>query len=213
MRPSDDRTIPEPSSDCLPRSTSSFTTLGTTFAATCSTEPAGRLAAGTLGAAPLMLDVAAGRSGCANSATPPPMPADTMATAMAPAVKAPARERFWGRGGPGSRVAPGRGRRMRALVGIVGRAKRLLLLLGLVPPVVRLLLVRVEPLRTGVPGCRVLRYAGPTTRWRWRRRIPRVVGHIAAVLFLSSGGLTSRTTVVASSKLPKRAENPLREHS
>ena len=35
-----------------PCSVSSLTTLGTTLAATCSTEPAGRLAAGTLGAAP-----------------------------------------------------------------------------------------------------------------------------------------------------------------
>ena len=33
-------------------SVSSLTTLGTTLAATCSTEPAGRLAAGWLGAAP-----------------------------------------------------------------------------------------------------------------------------------------------------------------
>ena len=43
--------MPEPSSDARPMSVSSFTTLGTTLAATCSTDPAGRLAAGTLGAA------------------------------------------------------------------------------------------------------------------------------------------------------------------
>jgi len=54
--------MPEPSSDCRPRSTSNLTTLGTTFAATCSTEPAGRLAAGTLGAKPVTLELAAGRS-------------------------------------------------------------------------------------------------------------------------------------------------------
>jgi hypothetical protein len=63
MRPSADRMMPEPSSDCRPRSTSNLTTLGTTLAATCSTEPAGRLAAGTLGARPLTLEPADGRSG------------------------------------------------------------------------------------------------------------------------------------------------------
>ncbi len=83
-------------------SVSSFTTLGTTLAATCSTEPAGTLAAGTLGAAPDADVPPAGRSGCASSATPPPMPAETTATASAPAVKAPARERFWGGRGGGA---------------------------------------------------------------------------------------------------------------
>src|SRR3984957_1733324 len=99
IRPSEDRMTPEPSSDCFPRLVSNLTTLGTTLAATCSTEPAGRLAAGTLGAAPLMLEVANGRGGCAMTPTPPPIPAETIATATAPAVKAPARERFWGTGG------------------------------------------------------------------------------------------------------------------
>ena len=47
-----DRMMPEPSSLARPRSVSSLTTLGTTLAATCSTEPGGTLAAGTLGAAP-----------------------------------------------------------------------------------------------------------------------------------------------------------------
>ena len=97
ISPSDERMIPEPSSVCRPMSVSSLTTLGTTLAATCSTEPAGRLAAGTLGAAPGMIELlAAGRSGCTSIATPPPMPAETIATASAPAVKAPARERFCG---------------------------------------------------------------------------------------------------------------------
>jgi hypothetical protein len=40
-----------------------LTTLGTTLAATCSTLPAGRLAAGTLGAKPVTLELAEGRSG------------------------------------------------------------------------------------------------------------------------------------------------------
>ena len=44
-----------------------------------------------------MLDVVAGRSFCDRIATPPPTPAETTAIAKAPAVKAPARERFWGR--------------------------------------------------------------------------------------------------------------------
>jgi hypothetical protein len=56
-------------------------------------------------------------------------------------------------------------------------------LLRLVPPVIRLLLVRIGPLRTGVSGGRGL---GATTRWRWRR-IPRMVGHVAAVLFSCCG--------------------------
>ena len=41
-------------------SVSSFTTLGTTLAATCSTDPAGRLAAGTLGAAVIDVPPAVG---------------------------------------------------------------------------------------------------------------------------------------------------------
>ena len=52
--------IPEPSSDWRPSSVSSLTTLGTTLAATCSTDPTGRFAAGTLlgplGAAVLTLE-------------------------------------------------------------------------------------------------------------------------------------------------------------
>src|SRR5437588_3264402 len=47
IRPSADSTMPEPSSDCRPRSVSSITTLGTTLEATCSTLPDGMLAAGT----------------------------------------------------------------------------------------------------------------------------------------------------------------------
>src|SRR5262249_27914886 len=52
ISPSADRMMPEPSSDCRPRSVSSMTTLGTTLLATCSTLPGGMFAAGTLGAAP-----------------------------------------------------------------------------------------------------------------------------------------------------------------
>ena len=44
-------------------SVSSLTTLGTTLAATCSTEPAGRLAAGTLEATPGPVAPTPGRSG------------------------------------------------------------------------------------------------------------------------------------------------------
>ena len=42
IRPSADRTMPEPSSDARPRLVSSMTTLGTTLAATCSTLPTAR---------------------------------------------------------------------------------------------------------------------------------------------------------------------------
>ena len=52
ISPSADRMMPEPSSFARPRSVSSLTTLGTTLAATCSTEPGGTLAAGMLGAGP-----------------------------------------------------------------------------------------------------------------------------------------------------------------
>jgi len=39
--------------------------------------------------------------------------------------------------------------------------------------------------RTGVSGRRVLLMAaGRVTRLRWRRRVPRVVRHVAGVLFL-----------------------------
>src|SRR4051812_12386275 len=94
--------IPEPSSDCLPRLVSSFTTLGTTLAATCSTEPAGRLAAGSLGAAPDDDDApSTGRSGCTRVATPPPTPADSTAIASAPTVSRPARDRRRGAAGGG----------------------------------------------------------------------------------------------------------------
>lgn len=51
ISPSADRMMPEPSSDWRPRSVSNMTTLGTTLAATCSTDPGGMFAAGMLGAA------------------------------------------------------------------------------------------------------------------------------------------------------------------
>ncbi len=131
--------IPEPSSDARPMSVSSFTTLGTTLAATCSTDPAGRLAAGTLGAAVIDVPPAVRLSGFASSATPPPMPADTTAIASAPAVKAPARERFGARCGAGG--AAGCGCWRRAAVRVVGLPVGGLLLLSRVAPVVGLLLV------------------------------------------------------------------------
>src|ERR1700727_2045280 len=52
ISPSDDKMMPEPSSEARPRSVSSMTTLGTTLAATCSTVPGAILAAGTPGVAP-----------------------------------------------------------------------------------------------------------------------------------------------------------------
>jgi hypothetical protein len=81
-----------------------MTTLGTTFEATCSTLPGGMLAAGTLGAAPPRMLRPLLPVECVPSSTTvaaaPPMPADTTAMATAPAVKSPARERFWGACGP-----------------------------------------------------------------------------------------------------------------
>src|SRR5947209_5181448 len=52
IRPSADKTMPEPSSEARPRLVSSMTTLGTTLAATCSTLPSGALEAGMPGVAP-----------------------------------------------------------------------------------------------------------------------------------------------------------------
>jgi hypothetical protein len=46
-------------------------------------------------------------------------------------------------------------------------------------------LVRTGPLRTGVSRRRVLLVAdGPLARLWWRRRVPRVVRHVAVWLFL-----------------------------
>ena len=76
----------------------------------------------------------------------------------------------------------------RAAIGVIGLAVGLLLLLRGVAPVVRLLLRRVllvRRVRTRVSGRRVLLMTvGPVTRLRWWRRVPRVVRHVAGVLFL-----------------------------
>ena len=101
IRPSSLRMMPEPSSDCRPILVSSLTTLGTTLAATCSTEPTGTLAAGTLrapppGAAVVMVVTLRPVSGCAMVATTPPTPADSAEIASAPTVNPTARERFRG---------------------------------------------------------------------------------------------------------------------
>ena len=159
IRPSEDRMIPEPSSDARPMSVSSFTTLGTTLAATCSTDPAGRLAAGTLGAA--VIDVPP-RSGC--RAWPsvrrhrrcPPKP---RRSSSAPAVKAPARERF-GAGRPGgSGVVRLLGR---AAVRVIGLPIGLLLLLCRVSPVVGLLRgSRCARADRDIPPCGHRRADGP----------------------------------------------------
>ena len=157
--------IPEPSSDARPMSVSSFTTLGTTLAATCSTDPAGRLAAGTLGAAVIDVPPLVWLSGLAISATPPPMPAETTAIVSAPTVKAPARERFGGRAGV---AAHGLVRLLGcAAVRVIGLPVGLLLLLSRVSPVVGLLLVAAVPVLTGIYRRAVI--AGPTARVRRRR--------------------------------------------
>jgi hypothetical protein len=91
--------MPEPSSPCPPMSICSLTTLGITLAATCSTEPAGCLAAGwgTAGAWAMGAFVAVAswaRPVIAIVAAPIPPP--TTAAATAPATMAPRRD-FFGR--------------------------------------------------------------------------------------------------------------------
>jgi hypothetical protein len=99
-------------------SISSFTTLGTTLAATCSTDPvagptpdglaAGAGTAGLLGAVlrALARPLAAERSGWLVSATAP-TPAVTTATAAAPVITIPARERLRAFGEPTGNVTVG----------------------------------------------------------------------------------------------------------
>src|SRR3984885_8300036 len=105
IRPSADRMMPEPSSDARPRLVSSMTTLGTTLAATCSTLPIGAFEAGIPGVAPPGSAPSATEASdpwCViTDAAAPPIPADTTATATAPTVNAPARERFRGAGSGG----------------------------------------------------------------------------------------------------------------
>ena len=161
IRPSEDRMIPEPSSDARPISVSSFTTLGTTLAATCSTDPAGRLAAGTLGAA--VIDV------------PPPVELSVLRDQCDPTADA-GRNDGDGQcpGGQSScartlRRRSGRQRRWRLLgraaVRVIGLP--IALLLRRVSPVVGLLLVAAVPVLTGIHR-RVL-IAGPTARMGRRR--------------------------------------------
>ena len=75
-----------------------------------------------------------------------------------------------------------------AAVRIVGGTELLGVLLRRIAPVVRLLLrrllVRTGSVARGISGRRVLLMpAGPVPRLRWRR-VPGVVRHVAAVLFL-----------------------------
>ena len=73
-----------------------------------------------------------------------------------------------------------------APVGVIGCPeclRVLLILLRRIAPVV-LLLVRTGPLRTGVSRRAMLKAAGPPTRLLGWRRVPRMVCHVAAVLFL-----------------------------
>ncbi|CKT29651.1 Uncharacterised protein [Mycobacterium tuberculosis] len=98
ISPSADRMMPEPSSDWRPRSVSNMTTLGTTLAATCSTDPGGMFAAGMLGAALAATGPPLGPAGArlnpTRDAAAPPMPADTTAIVTAPMANMPARGRW-----------------------------------------------------------------------------------------------------------------------
>ena len=75
----------------LPRSVCSCTTLGNTFAATCSIESAGRLACWDSAVAAVAMVLITGTCGYTARAATPPIPADTTATAS-PAANKTARE-------------------------------------------------------------------------------------------------------------------------
>src|SRR3954447_4804059 len=98
MRPSELNTMPDPSSAPCPILICSFTTLGNTFAATCSTEPDGAAATGWFGAgaaavaAVAALLAADGSEWFTNTAAP--IPPDTTATAAAPTTTVTVRERL-----------------------------------------------------------------------------------------------------------------------
>src|SRR5882757_321355 len=93
ISPSAVKTMPEPCSLSLPRSVCSCTTLGTTFAATCSTEFVDTPAAGTGTAAVAVAVVpSVDRYGCTATAATPPMDADITATASPATTNGPRRE-------------------------------------------------------------------------------------------------------------------------
>src|SRR3954469_2417744 len=98
MRPSELNTMPDPSSAPCPILICSFTTLGSTFAATCSTEPDGGAATGCSGAGAAAVAAVAALSAADGSEwlnhTAAPTPPDTTATAAAPMITAPVRERL-----------------------------------------------------------------------------------------------------------------------
>src|ERR1700730_1519032 len=95
IRPLASRMMPEPSAFSLPSLVSSFTTLGTTLVATCSTDPSATLAGG--GAPSGGAVVSALISECGDwtitIAATPPTAAETTDTATAPANNTPARDR------------------------------------------------------------------------------------------------------------------------
>ena len=206
IRPSEVRMMPDPSSEARPRSVSSLTTLGTTLAATCSTEPAGNAAAGTVGAAPAMLEPRLGLSGWASTATPPPTPADTTAT--------PARRRSTtlraNAFGAGTARRHGRGR---GAVRVIRRAELLLagLLSGVAPVVGSVAVVRIRPVRPRVSGRRGLIATRPTARLRWR--VPRVVRHSLLSSSFCEGSDKFSNALHEVSQCPRWAENPLRDDS
>ena len=90
--------MPDPSSLPCPMLICSFTTLGSTFAATCSTEPDGGAATGCSGAGAAAVAAVAALLAADGSdwlaSTAAPTPPDTSATAAAPTTTTPVRERF-----------------------------------------------------------------------------------------------------------------------
>jgi hypothetical protein len=93
ISPSAVKMMPEPCSLSLPRSVCSCTTLGTTFAATCSIELVEALAAGSGTAAVAVAMVpSVDRYGCTATEATPPMDADITASASPAITNGPRRE-------------------------------------------------------------------------------------------------------------------------
>ena len=90
--------MPEPSPVARPSLVSSFTTLGTTLAATFSTEPGSTRAGGAPLSAVVMVLVRECEEATVN-AVAPPTAAEITETTTAPANSSPARERSDGVGG------------------------------------------------------------------------------------------------------------------
>ena len=187
IKPSADRMMPEPSSWARPRLVSSMTTLGTTFAAICSTLPVGAFAAGIPGVAPprkrpvgngcelsAMLDHRGGRTADTGRHHRDRHRTDGQC-ACARTLSRRAHRRWWPAGGRTTLTAG---------EGTVGLP--VLRLLLAVTPVIAL---RIGLLlsRAGMPCGPTLIGHGTVSVLLRRWRIPRVIRHVARSLFSLSG--------------------------